>query len=267
MGSGWASGRSGPKSPGVSGQPPPESPRDIQARSVWRGEIPKASSRAMKLLLIEDEDRLAAALSLGLSEEGHRVDRAATGKAGGSSDSPGLMTSSCSTGRCPTWTACRCCASGGDEGSGRGALPHGAGVDRGEGPGSWLRGRRLPREAIRLRRAPRAARGAAPSLGRWERHLGRRCSRSLALRAREGSSGGVAHCARIRTPGCTLGLPGGGAVAIQYWARSGREGFDGTANVVDVYVGYLRTKLGRLGALARIESVRGVGYRLSVREA
>ncbi len=40
------------------------------------------------------------------------------------------------------------------------------------------------------------------------------------------------------------------------------KGFDGNANIVDVYVGYLRTKLQRIGARARIDSVRGVGYRL-----
>jgi DNA-binding response OmpR family regulator len=41
--------------------------------------------------------------------------------------------------------------------------------------------------------------------------------------------------------------------------------FDGNANVVDVYVGYLRSKLERAGATGvSIESVRGVGYRLVV---
>jgi DNA-binding response OmpR family regulator len=34
--------------------------------------------------------------------------------------------------------------------------------------------------------------------------------------------------------------------------------FDPESNVVDVYVGYLRRKLGR----DRIETVRGMGYRL-----
>lgn len=34
--------------------------------------------------------------------------------------------------------------------------------------------------------------------------------------------------------------------------------YDGTSNVVDVYVGYLRSKIGH----ERIETVRGVGYRL-----
>lgn len=41
-------------------------------------------------------------------------------------------------------------------------------------------------------------------------------------------------------------------------------GYDyaGMSNVVDVYVGYLRKKLGEYGEGERIETVRGVGYRL-----
>ncbi len=38
--------------------------------------------------------------------------------------------------------------------------------------------------------------------------------------------------------------------------------FMGGSNTVDVYVGYLRKKLGRAGAPALIETVRGVGYAL-----
>jgi two-component system, OmpR family, response regulator len=40
--------------------------------------------------------------------------------------------------------------------------------------------------------------------------------------------------------------------------------FGGNANVVDVYIGYLRAKLERLAppGVVRIEAVRGVGYRL-----
>jgi DNA-binding response OmpR family regulator len=45
------------------------------------------------------------------------------------------------------------------------------------------------------------------------------------------------------------------------WGRD----FDGNANVVDVYVGYVRQKLERLGAPGvQIQAVRGVGYRLVV---
>lgn len=40
--------------------------------------------------------------------------------------------------------------------------------------------------------------------------------------------------------------------------------FDGSPNVVDVYIGYLRTKLESIGATGvEIASVRGVGYRLT----
>jgi DNA-binding response OmpR family regulator len=43
------------------------------------------------------------------------------------------------------------------------------------------------------------------------------------------------------------------------------SGFDGAPNVVDVYVGYLRTKLRALsGDAVQIQAVRGVGYRLVV---
>ncbi|MBX5465500.1 MAG: response regulator transcription factor [Clostridia bacterium] len=38
--------------------------------------------------------------------------------------------------------------------------------------------------------------------------------------------------------------------------------YTGMSNVVDVYVGYLRKKLGEHGEQGRIETIRGVGYRL-----
>ena len=44
--------------------------------------------------------------------------------------------------------------------------------------------------------------------------------------------------------------------------------FNGNQNIVDVYVGYLRTKLERIGATGvEIQSVRGIGYRLVAPEA
>ena len=39
--------------------------------------------------------------------------------------------------------------------------------------------------------------------------------------------------------------------------------YDGTSNVVDVYVRYLRTRLADAGAPELLETVRGVGYRLA----
>ncbi len=44
----------------------------------------------------------------------------------------------------------------------------------------------------------------------------------------------------------------------QVWGPS----FDGVSNVVEVYVGYVRRKLAAANATARIETVRGHGYRL-----
>ncbi len=44
--------------------------------------------------------------------------------------------------------------------------------------------------------------------------------------------------------------------------------FDGSPNVVDVYVGYLRAKLEGVGAKdVELSAVRGVGYRLAAKEA
>jgi DNA-binding response OmpR family regulator len=221
----------------------------------------------MKLLLIEDEDRLAAALSLGLSEEGHRVDRAATGKAGRDLGLSGIHDVILLD-----W-----------------ALPDLDGV-------SVLREWR--RRGLRTPVLFLTARGST-----GEKVLGLRSgaddyvvkpfdfdellARLEALHRRSGAGsvtlGDVAldplRCALVKgeaaesltareygllaaLSGCPGEVLSRSSLLGQVWG----EGFDGTANVVDVYVGYLRTKLGRLGALARIESVRGVGYRLSVRE-
>ena len=38
--------------------------------------------------------------------------------------------------------------------------------------------------------------------------------------------------------------------------------YDGTSNVIDVYIRYLRSKIDRPFGLDSIETVRGVGYRL-----
>ena len=37
--------------------------------------------------------------------------------------------------------------------------------------------------------------------------------------------------------------------------------FDRGTNLIDVYVGYVRRKLDAAGCAARIETIRGVGYR------
>ena len=40
------------------------------------------------------------------------------------------------------------------------------------------------------------------------------------------------------------------------------EAFEGDPNVLDVYIGYVRKKLRRIGDGARVETVRGLGFRL-----
>jgi two-component system OmpR family response regulator len=42
--------------------------------------------------------------------------------------------------------------------------------------------------------------------------------------------------------------------------------YDGTSNVVDQYIAYLRRKVDRPFGLADIETVRGFGYRLRARD-
>jgi len=59
--------------------------------------------------------------------------------------------------------------------------------------------------------------------------------------------------------------PGDVLTRSELLARVWGPDFDGEPNVVDVYVGYLRAKLVRVGAEhVRIRAVRGVGFRLEV---
>ena len=59
----------------------------------------------------------------------------------------------------------------------------------------------------------------------------------------------------MRRPGDVLSRS---AILDHVWEYA----YDGTSNVVDVYVGYLRRRLAEAGAHDIIETVRGVGYRL-----
>ncbi|QSQ25842.1 response regulator transcription factor [Pyxidicoccus parkwayensis] len=59
--------------------------------------------------------------------------------------------------------------------------------------------------------------------------------------------------------------PGEPQVRARLLAQAWGPDFDGSGNVLEVYVGYLRTKLERLEATdVTIRSVRGVGYKLVV---
>ncbi len=59
----------------------------------------------------------------------------------------------------------------------------------------------------------------------------------------------VAHAGEVRT-------------RTQIREHVWEDAFEGDSNVVDVYVGYLRTKIDRAFGLDLIETLRGVGYRI-----
>jgi DNA-binding response OmpR family regulator len=222
----------------------------------------------MKLLLVEDEERVAAMLSRGLGEEGHAVDRVATGLA---ARDQGLSTTYDVI--LLDW-----------------ALPDVDGVSvlrewRQRGlrtPVMLLTARGATGEKVtglragaddylvkpfafdellaRLEALHRRGAGGTPRLGDVLLDGRRRTlvkeDRTETLTTREyGLLAELAsHAGEVLSR----------AQLIQsVWGA----GFDGNPNVVDVYVGYLRTKLERVGASVRIESVRGVGYRLALPEA
>jgi DNA-binding response OmpR family regulator len=222
----------------------------------------------MKLLLVEDEERVAAMLSRGLGEEGHAVDRVATGLA---ARDQGLSTTYDVI--LLDW-----------------ALPDVDGVSvlrewRQRGlrtPVMLLTARGATGEKVtglragaddylvkpfafdellaRLEALHRRGAGDTPRLGDVLLDGRRRTlvkeDRTETLTTREyGLLAELAsHAGEVLSR----------AQLIQsVWGA----GFDGNPNVVDVYVGYLRTKLERVGASVRIESVRGVGYRLALPEA
>lgn len=62
--------------------------------------------------------------------------------------------------------------------------------------------------------------------------------------------------------------PGEPIVRARLLAEAWGPDFDGSGNVVDVYIGYLRAKLERLAVPdVSVRSVRGIGYKLVVPEA
>jgi len=218
--------------------------------------------RRVRLLLVEDEERLAAALARGLAEEGHVVEVASTG---GEARAQGLS---------GAWDVIVL----------DWALPDADGVAllrewRAGGlktPVLLLTARGTTGEKVTGLRA-----GADDYLVKpfdFDELL----ARLEALRRRGGPVdaplGGVVLDARRRA--LVRGADSEPLTAREYALLSALSAQAGpcsradllaevwakepgvSANVVDVYVGYLRTKLERIGATARIDSVRGVGYRL-----
>ena len=100
-----------------------------------------------------------------------------------------------------------------------------------------------------------ADRGARLRAGALELDLARRVAvhagEEVALAPRETDL----LAALLRAPGQVLSRA---RLLSEVWGLD----FDPQTNVVEVYIGYLRRKLGRIGAAERIQTVRSVGYRL-----
>ena len=220
----------------------------------------------MRILVVEDEPKLGRLLVRGLGEEGHPTDLAPTGEealwmAGAAllrRDRPGRHAS----------------------GDRRFRHLHGvarprrldAGADadrarRGRRPGRRSRRgrRRLPRQAVRLRELLARLRAIArrdPPNGRppsasttssSTRPAPRVAWRRRARPDREG----VRAARGVHAPA--------GERCSRACSCSTRRGiaFESQSNVVDVYIRYLREKVDRPLGRNSIETVRGVGYRLS----
>ena len=127
------------------------------------------------------------------------------------------------------------------------------------------RGRRLPREAVRVLRAARADPGTRPAprdpadarLAAGDlvldelRHVAEVGDQSVDLSAREFALLGffIRHSGQVVTRQQILDEVWGAEPNVY-------------SNVVDLYVSYLRRKLGELDRASRLRTVRGVGYTL-----
>ena len=147
-----------------------------------------------------------------------------------------------------------------------GAAPHRARRRRGPRRGPRRRRGRLPREAVLVRRAARAAARARP---RRVPASGRRCSRSTtcgstrprtARGAATPSSSSRRRSSRCSSSSCAA--PARRSRASSSSTARWDMAFESRSNVVDVYVRYLREKIDRPFGRHSLETVRGVGYRL-----
>lgn len=222
----------------------------------------------MKILLVEDEERLSRALVRGLSEEGHRVDLCACGNdaltQGAALDYDvvildWMLPDLDGVSVLRTWRAA---------GmrtpvlmlTARGTVPERVQGLRAGADDYLTKPFDFEELLARLEALHRRADGSNAAFVVGELHLDprrralRRGDREVSLSAREF------------------------ALASEFFARAGDvltrselldrvwgARFDGEPNVVDVYVGYLRRKLADLDAqTVALRTVRGVGYRLEV---
>ena len=223
----------------------------------------------MRLLVVEDEVRLAAALQRGLQAEGFTVDLAHDGE-DGPAPGPGRATydgrgAGHHAARPVRLPGVRAAAGRGELGAGADALGQGRRVRRGRR--ARPRRRRLPDQAVLVRGAGgQAAGAAAPRRAAAAGRAGRR--RPV---ARPGAAPGHPRGDRDRADArgssrcwntCCAG-PARSCPRSDILRNVWDPHHDGDLNVVEVYVGYLRRKIDAPFGRSALQTVRGAGYRLA----
>ena len=220
----------------------------------------------MRLLLVEDEERLAQALMRGLAEQGYAVDLAPDGEEAldlGVSEPYDLIILDILLPRMDGYAVCRALRSRHRQ------LPilmltaRDAVVDRvtglDAGADDYLIKPFDPRELFArvraLLRRKEVSREPVLRVADLEvdtvTHEVRRAGRAVVLTAREYSILELF----VRNPNRVLSRD---EIAAHVWDYE----FSGISNVIDVYVGYLRRKLEDCGAAPLLHTVRGIGYQL-----
>ena len=222
----------------------------------------------MRLLIVEDEVRLASALQRGLAAEGFTVDLAHTGPDGLHMAQESTYDAVILDIMLPELSGYRIIEQlRGSRELGADPDAHGQGrrVRRGRRPRP--RRRRLPDQAVLLRRAAGAHPGpAAPRRAR----RGRR-----SLRVDDLVLDPAAHT--VKRGDTTVDLTPREFSLLEFLMRRAGDAvskadilhhvwdanYDGDANVVEVYVGYLRRKIDVPFERQSLQTVRGAGYRLT----
>ena len=202
----------------------------------------------MRVLLVEDEVKMARALRRGLEHEGHAVDAADDGdealRRALENEYDAIVLDVMLPGR-DGFSVCRELAV---------ERPVGAGPDadrarrgRGPDPRARRRRRRLPRQAVRVRRAARAparagAAGRRPS-DRPRSPSATWCSTRRRIPSRAAASTIDSHAREFALLEFLMRHPGEVVSRARILEHVWDVNYDGFSNVVDVYVGYLRRKL------------------------